>query len=338
MNIKRYTMASALLIMLVGWYVYAYITQEKMSIDFFGIHLPNLSIFLWVILPVVVLYFFSVLHMSLHRLVALFRLRKFRKDSEKMLVCLSDAYLGKKDRNFNFKTPRYQLFGSLIDNSTLIPNDRISRNTSDEKLNKVLNTIADVKDGQVVDLKAYNLPADNYLVAKNNENRYRNDKINAETILVSSENYSKEFCSEVYDEYIKIASFIAINKHKKFMTKESLKTILNRLSAKDNNLEITNEEIIILLDNLELDAKDYIEVSLVLANKMDPELRIQLFKEISTANEVALDAYLYTLLDLEMIGVASEILDNSQAGEFLKFKAYMELKDSSNNYNISLFI
>ena len=338
MNIKRYTMASALLIMLVGWYVYAYITQEKMSIDFFGTQLPNLSIFLWVILPIVVLYIFSVLHMTFHQLVAIFRLRKFKKDAEKMSDCLADAYLGKKDRHFNFKTPRYQLFGSLLDNSTLIPNDRIPRNTSDEKINKVLNDIADIKDGKVVELKAYNLPADNELVAKNNENKYREGKINAETVLSSSDDFSKEFCTEVYNEYIKIASFVAINKHKKFMTKESLKTILNRLSAKDNNLEITNEEIIILLDNLELDAKDYIDVSLVLANKMDPELRIQLFKEISSANEVAMDAYLYTLLDLEMIGVASEILDNSQAGEFLKFKAYMELKDSSNNYNISLFI
>jgi hypothetical protein len=122
------------------------------------------------------------------------------------------------------------------------------------------------------------------------------------------------------------------------MTKESLITVLNRLDAKENKLELSNEEIITLLDNLHLDKKDYINVSVSLGNKIVPERRIQLFKEISAANEVALDAYIYTLLDLEMVGEASEILDNSQAGECLKFKAYMELKNSSNNYNISLFI
>ena len=54
MYIKRYTIASAILIALVGWYVYAYITQATMSIGFFGIVLPELSISLWVILPLVI--------------------------------------------------------------------------------------------------------------------------------------------------------------------------------------------------------------------------------------------------------------------------------------------
>ena len=89
---------------------------------------------------------------------------------------------------------------------------------------------------------------------------------------------------------------------------------------------------------MELTNKDFIEISTVLSNGMIPEQRMKLFEIISENNDLAMEAYLYTLFDLEMISLAKDILDNSQENEYLKFKAYSDLKNANKNYSINLFI
>ena len=88
MYIKRYTIAALIWIGLVGWYVYAYISQESMSIDLFGIPMPSLSVALWVTIPIFILYLASVAHMTFYSIVGNFRLRKYEKDYEKIINAL----------------------------------------------------------------------------------------------------------------------------------------------------------------------------------------------------------------------------------------------------------
>ena len=71
---------------------------------------------------------------------------------------------------------------------------------------------------------------------------------------------------------------------------------------------------------------------------MLPEQRIKLFEQLSDKNEEALGGYIYTLYDLGMFSTADEILDNSQPGEYIYFKAYRSLKECNKNYDISLFV
>ena len=92
MQIKRYTLASLILIVLVGWYVYAFVSQESVSIELFGIALPSLSIAMWVTLPVILLYFASVMHMSFYSFLGNMKLRKYEKDYEKIVDAIVDAY------------------------------------------------------------------------------------------------------------------------------------------------------------------------------------------------------------------------------------------------------
>jgi hypothetical protein len=51
-----------------------------------------------------------------------------------------------------------------------------------------------------------------------------------------------------------------------------------------------------------------------------------------------MSAYIYTLYDVEMIDLANEMLDNSQADDFLKFKAYRALKEANQHFDIKLFV
>ena len=338
MYIKRYTIASLILMALVGWYIYAYVTQGSISIELFGIVLPSLSIAMWVIVPLFVLYVASVLHMSFYSMLGSLKLRKYEKDYDKIIDAVVDAYIGKAERNHTFKTPRYQLLGGLLDNTTLFLKGDVNPNTDNEKINNVIKAVESIKNGEVVDLKHYNLKHVNPLVVQNERNRYKKGDGNSEDILSHSSKYAKELCEEVYGDFVKTASVGSIEKYKEFLTKESLLEILARINADENNIETSNEALIVLINSLDLVMKDYIDISMALSHGMIPEQRMKLFEILSNDKEEAMDAYLYTLYDLEMLAPAYDILDISQPDEYQNFKAYRALKECNKHFSIELFI
>jgi len=339
MYIKRYTIAAFILIALVGAYVYAYITQDTMSIDFFGVPLPSLSIALWITIPLVVLYIASVLHMSFYSLLGSMNLRKYEKDYEKIIDAITEAYLGKKSRTHSFKTQRYKLLGTLLENTALFPISDLKTSIDNEKIKTVLTLLEQVQSGEVVDLKPYNLLATNDLVIQNERNKYKKGELTPEAILSNSTNYDDSLRREVYVEYVKSATYANIEKYKALLTKESLYIILSRVNADENLLEISTDELVALVNSLELTKDEYIKLSSVISHGgMIPEQRIKLFELVSEAKEVAMDAYLYTLFDLEMLSVAEEILRHTQPDEYLNFKAYSALKSCNKNFSIELFV
>ena len=338
MFIKRYTIASLILMALVGWYVYAYVTQETVGIELFGVLLPSLSVAIWVIVPLFVLYIASVLHMSFYSMMGGFRVRKYDKDYDKIIDAIVDAYLNKAVRNHTFKTPRYKLLGTLLDETTLFLKGNVSPDTDNEKINAVIKTVDSIKNGEVIDLKSYSLLPSNPLVIQNNRNRYKKGDINSEDILSHSDKYAKELCIEVYTDFVKTSSVNSIEKYKEFLTKSSLLEILSRINADENNIEISNEALISLFSGLDLFLNDYLEISMALSHGMIPEQRIKLFEILSTNNEEAVDAYLYTLYDLELLEPANDILDISQPDEYQNFKAYRALKECNKHFSIKLFI
>jgi len=338
MYIKRYSVVALALIAFVGWYIFAFITHDSMSIDFFGIHLPTLAIATWVIIPLGVLFLASVIHMMFYSMIGGFKLRKYEKDYAKIIDAMVLAYLGKKDREHTYKTERYQLLGSLVDNSVLFPNHNLVNNTTNEKINNVIKLIEDIKKGEVVDLKQFSLSSSNTLVVQNERNRYKKGDISAEDILGYQSKYDVVLLQEVFLDFIKTANLANIEKYKSFFNKEALFVLLERINSKDNTLEIPNENLISLIKEIELDKKEYIKISSLLSPNMMPEQRMRLFESLSNDNENIMDAYLYTLFDLELFTPADEILENSEPDEYQNFKAYRALKECNKHFNINLFV
>lgn len=323
---------------LVGWYVYAYVTQESIGIELFGVVLPSLSIAIWVLVPLVILYIASVFHMSFYSMLGSFKLRRYEKDYDKVIDAIVDAYLSKAERNHTFKTPRYQLLGGLLDNTTLFLKGEVSPTTDNDKINDVIKAVDAIKSGEVVELKPYNLKIENPLVVQNERNRYKKGDVSSEDILSHSNKYAKELCEEVYADFVKTRSINSIEKYKEFLTKDSLLAILSRINADENNIEISNELIISLMNDLDLGMGDYIDISIAVSQGMIPEQRMKLFEILSSEKEEAMDAYLYTLYDLEMLAPANDILDISQSDEYQNFKAYRALKECNKHFSIKLFI
>jgi hypothetical protein len=338
MYIKRYTIAALVLIVLVGWYVYAFITQASISIEFFGVALPPLSIAVLVTTPLILLYIASVAHMSFYSLLASLKLRKYEKDYEKIVDSIVDAYLGKENRSHSFKTDRYKLLGALVNNATIFPSAELNSDIDNKKISEILSLINKIKNAEPVDLKKYSLPSHNQLVVQNEKNRYKGGDITAEDILGSSNKYDESICKEVYIDFVKKAPLPAIEKYKKSLTKESLFEILARVNAEENSLEISNESLISLFNDLELSSNDYIKASQKLSRGMNPEQRIKLFETLSNNNENIIEAYLFTLFDLEMLAPAKEILETSQDNEYVYFKAYSSLRECGKHFDINLFV
>jgi hypothetical protein len=338
MHIKRFTIASLLYIAFIGWYISTFVSDGTTSVNLFGIVMPSMSNSIWVMLILLVLVIGAIAHISFYSVVETLQLRRYEKDYEKIIDAISDAYLGKENRTHIFRTPRYSMLGNLIDNSRVFPNNINSNSIDDEKIRTTLKAIEDVRDGKVVDLKKMSLSIDNPLVVQNDRNRYKNGSLSVKDFLSHPEKYNAELLAEIYIDCAKTGSLKDIESYKSFLTKEALFYILARVNADENTLEISNEVLLSLFDMLKLNKQDYLDVAASMSCCMIPEQRMKLFESLSDKNEEALDSYLYTLYDLEMLSPANAILDISQPDEFLNFKAYRALKESDEHFNINLFV
>lgn len=336
MHLKKYTIASFILIALMGWI--GTFSSQTISIELFGINLPTVSVAILIMVPAVILFIASLLHMSFYSIIGNFKLRKYEKDYENMIESIVDAYLGKENRNHVFKTPRYKLLGSLVDNTIFSPGKINSLTIEDDKIRKTLELIEDVNNSKIVDFQKINLSKDNALVIKNDRNKFKNGDITAEAMLGHPNKYNAKLLNEVYIDFVKISPISKIVSYKDYMSKEALFQLLSRASSAESTIELTNESLIVLFEKLDLDLKDYIEISSALSSAIIPEQRIKLFETISETKDEAMDAYLFTLFDLEMIAPADVILDISQTNEYMNFKAYRALRENNKNFNINLFV
>jgi len=337
MYIKRFSIAAFILMGLIGSYFYVTFPNEHLAIDILGIHSAALPIAFWVVVPMVVLYLATIIHMLFYSIVGSFKLRKYRVDSETFEDSIKDALLGRIERHNKYKTDRYSLFGKVVDSSRLQLIKDITA-TGNEKLDETIALVSKINAGEYVDLKKFYLSKANPLVQKNDINAYNTGNIAEEKILNNVDDYSDELVSLAFTNYAKTAPLVQIEKYKSHLTKSVLFKIVARVNADENTLDVSTDSLIAMFNAVTLTEEDLINLSATLATDMLPDERIKLFKQLADENETATAAYLYTLFDLEMIAPAEEILENSQPDEYVYFKAYKALKDCNKNFSIDLFI
>ena len=337
MYLKRYTIGSVIFMLFVGWYISQFLGfSQTESISLFGLPLPSLPVAVLILLPVVTLYVMSVAHMTYYSVKSYFKLRNYQKDYTMLVDMIMDELLN-KDHHYNFKTEPYKLLSKVLENTSMSIDDKIEL-TDNEKVNNVMKMLSDVKEGKVVDLRKFNLATDNVLVLQNQKNRMKNSDLSSEAILGKSDKYSTEILEKAYADYASTAPMYALEKYQEYITKEALFTIISRVNSEENTLEVSNEGLLGLINRLVLTREDFLNISKALSIHMVPEQRMKLFETLSEQLEEAQDAFLYTLLDLEMIEQAKEFLESVPTDEMLKFRAYLALKESGQNFSINLFI
>lgn len=337
MRLKQYSVAALMFILAIGWYIYAFKTQASTSIDLFGIHMPSLPIALWVMVPAVLLFLASVMHIAFYSMLGSFKLRRYQHDYDKLMKKIQLSILNEHTTEDNFKTDRYQLLGKLIAHSQLKIDDTLQE-TNNSKLDDTIAIIRALNSGEVVELKKYNLPKDNIWVKRNNANKFATGKLSAEDILSKSDQFDATLVENALHKFVEDAPLFAIEKYKNLLDKKALFVILKRLNNAENHLlEISNETLIALFGIITCDSACYIEASKVLGENMVPEQRIKLFELLSEQNDEAQEAYIFTLFDLEMNEAAVELLENLHV-EMPKLQAYNTLRQCGKHYDINLFV
>jgi hypothetical protein len=336
MQLKRYTIASLILMILVAAAVYS-IDNESISFDLIGMHFPNLPVAFWVVVPLIIMYLASLLHMGVYALVGNFKLRRLNKDHEKMIDALRDSLLGVNERNYVYKSEQYKLMGKLIDSALILPYETL-RSIGNEKIDEVLQLMRDVKEKKKVDIKKFHLASNTSITIQNNLNRLERGEMDADSVLSRPDSYGEIVCSKAYESYVKTASVGSVMKFKHLFSKGSLIDFVQRVNAGENGIQISNEELVTLFSGLKLESNDWIDLSAAMSKNMLPEQRIRLFEMLSEHNDDAMEGYFYTLYDLQMIDTANEILNNTAHADYQIFKAYRDLKKANKHYDIAIFL
>jgi len=337
MYIKRYSIAALLLIFAIGWFVYGFVTKESLHISVLGVVLPALPAAVWVAMAMLLLYAATVAHMLFYSVVGTIRLRRYEKDYGYLLDAFADAYLQKEERSHLFKTERYALMGKLIDRSQIVPGSGLD-GVDHPKLAIVVETIRKINNGESVDLKRFNLPASNPLVRLNQINLLSEGKLEAETVLSKPERYDAAVQAMAYEQLCVYAPLHVLEKYRDFMTFPALLSIVTRINAEENTLSVPNTTVVDFVSKIEgLGSLDYLYIAKGMAEHMLPEQRIAVFEVLSDRDEKALDGYLFTLFDLEMVEKAKEVLHMTAENEYILFKAYADLKGCNKHYDVKRF-
>lgn len=338
MSLKFYTLLTLLFIVLLGNYVFFFITSESMPLKVFDIQLASYPIAIWVTLPFFLFYIINILLMSVNNVQNYFKLRNYERDFEKLKDAFYNGYL-RKEKSYEFKTKRYQLLGEMIQNSIIIP----KKGTIIEdfpKVQTVLNAIEEIQAGKVPDMKRFSLSKDNELMIEHAKNMLHSDSSSAEKMLNSAESFDDATIKEAFATFAATSSLSDILKYKKFVSIRSLLRVIERVDSEEYPLVLTLEDTLDLCRHVTRDINPYgfIEIAIAVRNALIPEARIKLFETLLEEKYEVNEALLYTFLDLEMLDNARELLENFDENDFPKYRAFLVLKDNNYSCNIDLLI
>jgi len=335
MGIKRYILLSVIYILAIGLYVYSF-NGDTYTLKVYTLSL-NLPIALWIVLPAIVFFIASIIHLMYYSFKEFLHNRALQKDFQNFKVALGKKVLG-EDEYTNYKTTWFRFLGKSLKilNYKNIPSEF---DLGDEEVMALAKVVEDIKNGKVVDLKKYKLSKENELIEQNKINNLKEDPKYAQIILKECSDKDSKICQLAYFEYLKYASFEDIKKLNFTPTKEIFRILMERYLDEEDSFEMDLKSIEELLTQFKASPADYLELAREIKVKLDPDAMIALFEKLYNSTEhVAADAYLYVLYELQMIDKIREILDNSEEKEFIKFKTLLFLRDHGKHIDSGMFL
>ncbi|HIP03373.1 MAG TPA: hypothetical protein EYH01_10885 [Campylobacterales bacterium] len=334
MGFKKYVVFGLILLIVMGVIVYSFI-GDNYSFPFAGITI-TLPIAVWVIFPALILFLFTIAHLVFFGALGFARMRKIRKDGEKLLENSKNALLGRVVNN-EYKTDMFKLPGTILPLLNIDPKRYADYRVYDDGIQDILDAKRKVYSGEVVDLSSFSLRADNALVLKNHDNRLAVDKSYADTILKKCDD--KTLCQKAHLAMASYASMDDLNKYDVEPTRELFDTLVERVNAKENPLDFSDDVMVDYIKKLNFSHDDFIALAKNLKTKMNPDRLMLLFERL--AHEFPADAgegYLYVMFELQMMDHVRDFLENSTEDEYKKCKYMLFLKDSGKNFDTELFI
>jgi len=137
-----------------------------------------------------------------------------------------------------------------------------------------------------------------------------------------------------------MAEYSPIGELEKFnikINKEILYKLIDRIGEK--NFELSDEKLLEYVQELKMNKDELVELVKKLKDKLTPDERVKFAEKLLSAMpNIAGEAYLYTMFDLQLIDKVRDYLENSAKNEYTKFKYLLFLKDHGKNFDIDMFV
>lgn len=341
MGIKKYIVASIILLISIAGYIYFGITTADYKVEIIeqitGYSKPILIVVL-VIAPAIVLFIATILHMFYFSLKGLIISRGIQKDNENILSLLNKRLLGETSKK-EFKSIEAKAIGEILSQLNIQISDT-DFSSSNDKVNTTAQNIININAGKYVSSKELTLSSNNPLMQKNIKNKIDIDDNFALEIVKQQSTNTIDVFKHAFVRVVETKSMTIIKKLLEEITLdlEMLKVLIKKDSEDSSELSLDNTTLLKILRNIELTNKDLIFISREYKNSMAPEQLLKLIEDIITNNEKLSEGYLYMLAEYEMIDEMREILASSQKDEFKIYKAYLDLKDSGKHYPLDTFL
>ena len=334
MGFKKYIIASFVFLMIVVLgTLYVNNNEFTVKIVVLGIN-KTLPIYIWVILPALVLLGATIIHMIFYGTKGYLQRTTIKKDISKLSMILNDRLLDKKS-SISIKTPSLKEISDVLNNVEI----KLTKDSESSPLiASSLKIIHDLEEGKYISAKELKLPANNIWAIKNTKNRLLNDSNFAIEFVKDGENYPLDLVETAFDIALENKPVESI---KRLTENVSLtKNMVQKLLIKDSEqLSLTNNEILEYIGKHTFTNKELIAIAKNYKKTMAPEQLIHLFEDLASKNEDFTSSYLYILFEYQMIAKVREALINSQKDEYVLFKALLDLKDSGKyNYSVDDFI
>ena len=331
MRIGLYIFASLAFIALLGAFVYT-LELGGYRLDLLNITLP---VTIWIILPALLLFIFTIAHMFFYGVKNYFVQKKWQKDTQTLEDALYWSLVNEpKEQKYAIENVKSSAL--LLGKASLEVSDNIEGLTP--RLSRVVNIIQKIKNGEYIDFKEHKMSkvfhAGNPILIQNRLNRLENDEKFVEDVMRSNSEYSEPVQAVALDIFAKKEDFVKARKYAKVFDVKNFLVMLSRITHEDNlglNGDILNE----FVNALELKCQDYVNIATITKKYFKPEENLLLYREYQAKDENAQNAYLYLLFEYELLDQVSNYLDEQEETDFIKFRALYQLKKTNSKYKLN---
>ena len=336
MRLALYIFATFALMAIIAAFAYT-VNPDHYTIELMGINF-NFPVAVWIVLPMLLLLIFTLVHMFFYGLKNYFILKKWQKDANTLEDALYWSLVNE---------PKEQKYGIDAVGSSASLLGKASLNISDNmegltpRLTRVVNIIQKIKNGDYVDFKEEKMTkvfnVGNPILTQNRLNRLESDDKFVADVLKSTSEYTEIVQAEALDTFARKENFVKAHKYAKVFDIKSFFTMLERVTAEDN-LELTPEILTDFVKALALSCQDFIKIVSVTKKYFNPEENLTLFRGYQLENPKAQNAYLYLLFEYELLEQVAIYLNEQEENEFIKFRAFYQLKQEHTKYKLEEII
>ncbi len=327
-------MFSGLIFIIIAMGVTYFFDPGYKTITLMGISL-HLPVAVWIVIPTMLLFIFTIMHMTYHGTRGFFRRRKWIQDAKELENALYWSLL-KEPKEHHYNMPQMRDAAPLLNVSQL---DVIGHaHGLSEKLMQTIEWVKKIEAGEYVDLKAKKIESllskENPLVVRNQLNRLKQDPKFAEEVLQARESYNSEVANKALDLVVEREDLNKLKRFLPMMQTRHFFMILDRIDRKEQ-IGFSADMAEILAKHFTLECADFIRMLRTLLHALKPDENLALFKQLAKDNEKAQSAYLYLLFEYEMLDEVERFLEEYDENEFKPFRALLILKREKRHFRIN---